>query len=50
MRIEKANRVIRRIAEQEKFDLILQEAAYASPGLDITNQVIKALKAELKTC
>lgn len=41
--IEKANKVIRQIAEQEKFDFILQEAVYASPRIDITEKVIRAL-------
>jgi outer membrane protein len=40
---ERANRVIRQIAEAEKFDLILQEAVYRSPRLDITERVLKAL-------
>ena len=40
---ERANRVIRQIAEAEKFDLILQEAVYRSPRLDITDRVLKAL-------
>ncbi|HEX7953561.1 MAG TPA: OmpH family outer membrane protein, partial [Burkholderiales bacterium] len=31
------------IAESEKFDLILQEAVYISPRIDITDRVIKAL-------
>jgi outer membrane protein len=43
---ERANRVIKQIAETEKFDLILQEAVYRSPRLDITEKVIKALAAE----
>ena len=34
------------IAEAEKFDLILQEAVYRSPRLDITERVLKALAAE----
>ena len=34
---ERANRVIKQIAEAEKFDLILQEAVYRSPRLDITD-------------
>ena len=33
------------IAEREKFDLILQEAVYVSPRLDITDQVVKQLNA-----
>lgn len=41
--VEQANRVIRQIAEQEKFDLILQDVVYFSPRIDITDKVIKAL-------
>lgn len=41
--LERANRVIKQIAEAEKFDLILQEAVYRSPRLDITDKVLKAL-------
>ncbi len=40
---ERANKVIRQIAESEKFDLIVQEAVYYSPRIDITDKVIKAL-------
>jgi outer membrane protein len=40
---EQATRVINRIAEQDKFDLILQEAVFASGKIDITDKVIKAL-------
>ena len=40
---ERANRVIRQIAEAEKFDLILQEAVYRSPRIDITEKVLKVL-------
>ncbi|HEU4622938.1 MAG TPA: OmpH family outer membrane protein [Burkholderiaceae bacterium] len=43
--LERANRVIRQISETEKYDLILQEAVYASPRIDITDKVIKALNA-----
>jgi outer membrane protein len=43
---ERANKVIRQIAEAEKFDLILQEAVYRSPRIDITEKVLKALAAE----
>jgi outer membrane protein len=38
-----ATRVINQIAEQEKFDLIVQEAVFASSRIDITDKVIKAL-------
>lgn len=40
---ERANKVIQGIAEAEKFDLILQEAVFASPRADITDRVLKAL-------
>ena len=40
---QRANRVIQQIAEAEKFDLILQEAVYRSPRIDITDRVLKAL-------
>jgi outer membrane protein len=40
---ERATRVINQIAEQEKFDLILQEAVFASGRIDITEKVIRAL-------
>ena len=43
---ERANRVIKQIAESEKYDLIVQEAVYRSPRLDITDRVLKALSAE----
>lgn len=42
--VEQANRVIRRIAEQEKYDIIFQDAVFASPRIDITDKVIKALE------
>jgi outer membrane protein len=41
--IERANRVIRQIAEKEKYDVILQEAVYASPRIDITEKVLREL-------
>jgi outer membrane protein len=41
--LDRANKVVRQIAEAEKFDLILQEAVFASPRIDITEKVIKAL-------
>ncbi len=40
---ERANKIINEIAEKEKFDLIVQEAVYASGKIDITDRVIKAL-------
>lgn len=41
--IEKANRVVRQLAETEKIDVIFQEAVYVSPRVDITDKVIRAL-------
>jgi outer membrane protein len=41
--VDQANRIIRQIAEQEKYDIIFQEAAYANPRIDITDKVIKAM-------
>lgn len=41
--IERANRAVKQIAEAEKFDVIFQEAVWASPRIDITDKVIKAL-------
>nr|WP_130434672.1 OmpH family outer membrane protein [Rivibacter subsaxonicus] len=43
--VERANRVIKQVFEGEKYDLILQEAVFASPKVDITDKVIKALNA-----
>ena len=41
---ERANKVIQQIAEDEKFDLILQDpVVFASQRIDITDKVIKAL-------
>lgn len=44
--VERANRVIKSIFENEKYDLIVQEAVFASARLDITDKVIKALNAQ----
>lgn len=41
--IERANKAIKQIADSEKYDLILQEAVYWSPRIDITDRVIKSL-------
>ncbi len=44
--LERTNRVIKQIFETEKYDLILQEAVFYSPKVDITDKVIKALNAQ----
>ena len=43
--LDRANRVVKQVAEQEKYDLILQEAVYINPKYDITDKLIKALNA-----
>ena len=43
--IERVNRVVKQVAEAEKYDVIFQEAAYVNPKHDITDRVIRALNA-----
>jgi outer membrane protein len=43
--LERANRVIKQVAEAEKFDLVLQEAVYINPKHDITDKVLKVINA-----
>lgn len=42
---ERANRAIKQVSETEKYDLILQEAVYVNPRLDITDKVLRILNA-----
>jgi len=44
--LERTNKVIKQIAEAEKYDIVFQEAVYASPRIDITEKVLKALNAK----
>ena len=46
--LERTNKAISKIAETEKYDLILQlqDSVYRSHRIDITDQVIKALDNE----
>lgn len=44
--LEQANKAIQAIAESERYDLILQEAVYRNPRIDITDKVIKHLALE----
>jgi len=46
--LDRANRVVKQIFDQERYDLILQEAVFASPRVDITDKVIKALNGTPK--
>jgi outer membrane protein len=40
---ERVNKIVKQIAEAEKYDIIFQEAAYINPRVDITDKVIKAM-------
>lgn len=44
--LDRANKAIQQIATAEKYDLILQEAVYRNPKIDITDKVIKFLSSE----
>ncbi len=44
--VERANKVIKQIYEQEKYDLVLQDAVFASTRVDITDKVIRLLNAQ----
>lgn len=44
--LARANKAIKAIAELEKFDLVLQEAVYRNPKIDITDKVLQFLAAE----
>ncbi|MBC7471004.1 MAG: OmpH family outer membrane protein [Ramlibacter sp.] len=43
--LERANKIVKQVAEAEKYDVVLQEAVYINPKHDITDKVIKALNA-----
>jgi len=44
--LARANKAIKAIAESEKYDLVLQEAVYRNPKIDITDKVLQYLSAE----
>ena len=43
---QKANLALKQVAEQLKLDLIVQEAAYVNPKIDVTQEVIKVLNSQ----
>jgi outer membrane protein len=43
--LERANKVVKQVAESEKYDVILQEAVYVNPKHDITEKVLKILNS-----
>lgn len=45
--LARADKAIRAIAEKDGYDVILQEAIYRNPRVDITDKVLKYLSAEL---
>jgi outer membrane protein len=45
---DNANKAIRKIAQSENYDLIVQDATYFSPRIDITEKVIQELGAAAK--
>jgi outer membrane protein len=45
--LDRANKVVKQVAEAEKYDVILQEAVYINPKHDITDKVIKALNGQI---
>lgn len=47
--LDRANKVIKQLAEQQHYDLIVQEAVYVSPRIDITDQVLKILANQTNT-
>lgn len=47
--LDRANRVVKDIAERDKYDIIFQDAVWASGRIDITDQVIKALEDTQKS-
>ena len=45
---ERINKVVKQLAEQEKYDIIVDQAVYINPQHDITDEVIKALNGASK--
>jgi outer membrane protein len=43
--LERANKIVKQVAETEKYDVVLQEVVYINPKHDITDKVIRALNA-----
>ncbi|MDC8783683.1 OmpH/Skp family outer membrane protein [Roseateles koreensis] len=44
--VDRANRAIKQIFDTEKYDLIVQDAIFSSPRVDITKKVIDSLNAQ----
>lgn len=46
--LDKANKAVKKVAEDEKYDLVIQEVVYSSAKHDITDKVLKILNAAAK--
>ncbi len=44
--LDKANQVVKQVAQQGNYDIIFQQAVYVNPRIDITDKVLKALDAQ----
>jgi outer membrane protein len=44
--IASANKIIKQVAEAQKYDFIFQDAVYVNPKNDVTDRVLKALDAQ----
>lgn len=44
--LERVNKVISQISEAEKYDIVIQDALYHSPRVDITDKVLKVLNKQ----
>ena len=45
---DEATKAIKQLSETEKYDLVVQEAVYFNPKIDITDKIIKILNAGAK--
>jgi len=43
--VERSRKVIRQVAEQEKYDLVVEDAIYFNARIDITDKVLRALNS-----
>ncbi len=46
--LDKANKIVKEVAEKDNYDIIFQDAVYVNPRIDITDKVLKALDASGK--
>ena len=46
--LDKANKAVRKVAEDEKYDIVIQEVVYSNARHDITDKVLKILNAGAK--